>query len=213
MTAKIAVIYYSATGNVHIVANALTEGAEQAGAQVRLRRVAEPATDAEIDTMPAWRAHLESVRDAVQVATNDDLLWADAYAFGSPTRYGNIAWQLKRFLDSTGELWYEGHLSGKAVTAFASASNLQGGSEATLLALYNTMHHWGSIIVPPGYTDPVVRAAHGNPYGTSHPARTGPPGETTLAAARHQGARLASIAHLLCRPRVPDENRDVDARA
>jgi NAD(P)H dehydrogenase (quinone) len=193
MTVKVAVIYYSATGNVHMLAEAVGEGAEKAGAAVRLRRVAELATDAEVDTLPVWRRHLESVKDVVQIASHDDLLWADAYAFGTPTRYGNVAAQLKQFFDSTGQLWYEGRLANRPVTAFTSAGNTHGGNESTILALYNTMYHWGSIIVPPGYTDPSVTAARGNPYGTAHPGRAGTPDEQTLAAARYQGERLTTI--------------------
>src|SRR5690606_32451425 len=98
MTVKIAVIYYSATGSVHKLAQAVAEGAEKTGAEVRLRRVAEIAPDEAIDQNPAWREHLESVRNVVPVASHDDLIWADAYAFGTPTRYGNVASQLKQFL-------------------------------------------------------------------------------------------------------------------
>ncbi|WP_433201732.1 NAD(P)H:quinone oxidoreductase [Dactylosporangium sp. CS-047395] len=193
MGAKVAVIYYSATGNVHALASAVAEGAESAGAEVRLRRVPELAPDTAIDANPAWRAHV-SATPHVEVATLDDLRWADAYAFGSPTRYGNVAAQLKQFIDTTGSLWSAGALSNKPATAFASAGNLQGGNESTLLALYNTFYHWGAFIVPPGYTDPAVYAAHGNPYGTAHPGVEGVPSEATLGAARYQGRRLASVA-------------------
>lgn len=189
---KIAIIYYSATGNVHRIALAVAEGAEKAGAEVRLRRVAELAPDSAIDANPAWRAHLEATAD-VELATHNDLTWADAYAFGTPTRYGNVASQLKQFLDSTGQLWLNGAIAGKPATAFTSAINVHGGNESTLLALYNTMYHWGSIIVPPGYLDPSVSAAFGNPYGTAHPSSGGPPTEQLLAAARFQGSRLATI--------------------
>ncbi|MBQ0895945.1 NAD(P)H:quinone oxidoreductase [Micromonospora purpureochromogenes] len=192
MTTKVAVIYYSSTGNVHALAQALAEGAAKAGAEVRLRRVPELAPDAAIDSNPAWRAHLTATAD-VEVATHDDLRWADAYAFGTPTRYGNVSAQLKQFLDGTGQLWAAGELSGKAATAFTSAGNMQGGNESTLLALYNTMYHWGCLIVPPGYTDPSVYAAHGNPYGTGHAGGSGLPGEQVLAAANYQGHRLATV--------------------
>ncbi|MGN9806652.1 NAD(P)H:quinone oxidoreductase [Micromonospora sp. L32] len=192
MTTKVAVIYYSSTGNVHALAQALAEGAVKAGAEVRLRRVPELAPDAAIDSNPAWRAHLTATAD-VEVATHDDLRWADAYAFGTPTRYGNVSAQLKQFLDGTGQLWAAGELSGKAATAFTSAGNMQGGNESTLLALYNTMYHWGCLIVPPGYTDPSVYAAHGNPYGTGHAGGGGLPGEQVLAAANYQGHRLATV--------------------
>ncbi|GAB3179259.1 NAD(P)H dehydrogenase (quinone) [Micromonospora palomenae] len=193
MTTKVAVIYYSSTGNVHALAQALAEGAAKAGAEVRLRRVPELAPDAAIDSNPAWRAHLTATAD-VEVATHDDLRWADAYAFGTPTRYGNVSAQLKQFLDGTGQLWAAGELSGKAATAFTSAGNMQGGNESTLLALYNTMYHWGCLIVPPGYTDPSVYAAHGNPYGTGHAGGSGLPGEQVLAAANYQGHRLATVS-------------------
>ncbi|WP_433041941.1 NAD(P)H:quinone oxidoreductase [Dactylosporangium sp. CS-033363] len=193
MGAKVAVIYYSATGNVHALASAVAEGAESAGAEVRLRRVPELAPDSAIDANPAWRAHVTATPH-VEVATLEDLRWADAYAFGSPTRYGNVAAQLKQFIDTTGGLWSAGALANKPATAFASAGNLQGGNESTLLALYNTFYHWGAFIVPPGYTDPAVHAAYGNPYGIAHPGAEGVPSEATLAAARYQGRRLATVA-------------------
>ncbi len=196
-TAKVAVIYYSSTGNIHQLAHAVAEGAEKAGAEVRIRRVAELAPDAAIDSNPAWRAHVEAVKDH-PVATHEDLIWADAYAFGTPTRFGNVASQLKQFIDSTGQLWMEGTIFNKAATGFTGAMGIHGGVESTLLSLYQTMYHWGAIVVAPGYTDPSVSAAYGNPYGIAHPAGTGAPSAETLAAARYQGQRLATVtAHLL----------------
>ena len=193
---KIAVIYYSATGNVHAIAQAVAEGAEQAGAEVRLRRVAELAPAQAIDSNSAWRAHADSTAD-VDVATNDDVRWADGLAFGSPTRFGNISAHLKQFLDATGPLWAAGELSDKVATGFTSASNRHGGNESTLLALYNTLHHWGAIVVAPGYTDPSILEAGGNPYGTAHASGGGAPGSEILAAARYQGRRLAAITTLI----------------
>ena len=189
---NVAVIYYSATGNVHALASALAEGAEDAGGEVRLRRVAELAPAEAIDSNPAWRAHAEATA-GIPEATHEDLRWADAYAFGTPTRYGNVSSQLKQFLDTTAGLWAAGELADKPATAFTSAINTHGGNESTLLALYNTMHHWGAIVVAPGYTDERFSAAGGNPYGTAHPSGGGPPGEEALAAARAQGERLARI--------------------
>ncbi|MGW0736384.1 NAD(P)H:quinone oxidoreductase [Streptomyces sp. NPDC002851] len=192
MTAKIAVVYYSATGTVHQLAQALAEGAQKGGAEVRLRRVAELAPDAAIDANPDWREHVEATKD-IEVATLDDLEWADGYAFGSPTRFGNVASQLKQFVDTTGGLWQRGAFQDKTFTGFTSAHNAHGGNESTLLALYNTAHHWGSLIVSPGYTDETVYAAGGNPYGTVHPGANGPVSENALRAARHQGERLTKI--------------------
>jgi NAD(P)H dehydrogenase (quinone) len=193
---NVAVIYYSATGNVHALAEAVAEGAAEAGAQVRLRRVAELAPAEAIASRPEWQAHVDATAD-IGVATDDDIRWADALALGSPTRFGNISAQLKQFLDSTGPLWAAGELANKVATGFTSAGYVHGGNESTLLALYNTLHHWGAIVVAPGYTDQSITLAGGNPYGTSHAAETGLPGSETLAAARHQGRRLAAIAELI----------------
>lgn len=197
--AKVAVIYYSSTGTVHAIAGAVAEGAHQAGAQVKLARVAENAPRQAVEANEAWRQHLDEIAPSVPEATLDDLEWADAIAFGTPTRYGNVSAQLKAFLDSTGGLWAQGKLVDKAVTGFTSTQNAHGGCESTLLALYTTMHHWGCITVPPGYSDDSVYAAGGNPYGTSHfTTQDGnPPTDEVLAAARYQGSRLATIADRL----------------
>ncbi|WP_213006656.1 NAD(P)H:quinone oxidoreductase [Paractinoplanes toevensis] len=191
MTVKVAVIYYSATGTVHALAQAVAEGAVSTGAEVRLRRVAELAPESAIDQNPRWRRHADATASA-EPAAIDDLAWADAYAFGTPTRFGTPAAQLKQFIDQAGGLWREGRLADKPVTAFTSAFHRHGGSEATLLALGNVFYHWGSLIVPPGFTDPAVSAAGGNPYGT---AATGQGADAAaLEAARYQGRRLARIA-------------------
>jgi NAD(P)H dehydrogenase (quinone) len=193
-TLKVAIVYYSSTGTNYEMARAMQAAAEETGAEVRLRKVAELAPDAAIDQNPAWRAHIEATRD-VPVAQLEDLEWADAYIFGSPTRFGNVAGQMKQFLDTTGGLWFNGKLSNKAVTAFTSAGNVHGGQESTLLALQNTFYHWGSVIVPPGYTDPIVYGAGGNPYGTSAQAgKDGKVSDEVLAAARYQAQRLVRVA-------------------
>src|SRR4051794_31318234 len=153
MTVKVAVIYYSATGSVHALAQAVAEGAASAGAEVRLRRVAELAPDSAIDQNPQWRRHTDATMSIVR-ASVEDLAWADAFAFGTPTRFGAPAAQLKQFIDQTGGLWQEGRLADKPVTAFTAAFNRHGGSEATILSLANVFYHWGALIVPPGFTDP-----------------------------------------------------------
>ncbi|QYN39188.1 NAD(P)H:quinone oxidoreductase [Pseudonocardia sp. DSM 110487] len=206
MTVKVAVIYYSATGAVHALAQAVAEGAASAGAGVRLRRVAELAPDSAIDQDPRWRQHADATA-SVALASLEDLAWADAFAFGTPTRFGAPAAQLKQFIDQAGGLWHEGRLADKPVTAFTSAFNRHGGNEATILSLGNVFYHWGALIVPPGFTDPAVSAAGGNPYGTS--AVTGPTGDgpdtAALEAARYQGRRLAQItARLLAGRGVTD---------
>ena len=196
---KVAVIYYSATGSVHKLAQAVSEGAEKAGAEVRVRKVAELAPEEAIASNQGWAAHRAETQDDPE-ASLDDLDWADAVVFGSPTRYGNVTAQLKQFIDTTGPLWGQGKLANKAYAGFTSIGTAHGGHEATLLALSNTFYHWGGIIVPPGYTDPVQFQA-GNPYGASHTSNNGatPPGEVDLAAAAYLGRRVAEVATALTR--------------
>lgn len=199
---KITVMYYSSTGTIHALASALADGAHNAGAQVRLRRVPELAPDSAIDANPAWRAHHDHAAAHIEVATLEDLRWADGYAFGTPTRFGTPAAQLKQFIDTTSGLWQEGVMANKPVTSFTSAVNLHGGAESTILALNNVFYHWGSLIIGPGYTDPVVYGAGGNPYGASHAtgmAATAP-GPQALAVAAYQGQRLATITARLGQP-------------
>ena len=195
--ARVAVIHYSATGNVYQLARALAEGAADGGAEVRLRRVEELAPPEAIDNNRRWRHHADVVAPTVAVAEIADLEWADGIALGSPTRFGLPSAQLKQFLDQTGGLWAAGVLADKVVTAFTSASTGHGGVESTILAMLNTAYHWGSLVMPVGYTDPSI-AALGNPYGASFISRKGStPDEVELAAARAQGRRLAVIAAVL----------------
>ena len=109
---------------------------------------------------------LDATRDVPEAAL-EDLEWADGFVFGTPTRFGLPAAQLKQFIDTVGPLWAQGKLQDKAVGAFTGAGNLHGGQESTLLALHNVFYHWGSVIVPIGYTDKLLYAAGGNPYGVS----------------------------------------------
>jgi NAD(P)H dehydrogenase (quinone) len=204
MSERVLVAYYSATGSVHRLAEAVAAGAESEGADVRLRRVAELAPPEAIASNPAWAKHHEETGSSVGVATLDDLEWADGYAFGTPTRYGAVSAQLKQFIDSASRLWHEGKLADKPVTTFVSSAEQHGGQESTILSLNNVFYHWGSVIVPLGYTDDVVYAAGGNPYGTSWPAGfpSSMPDDVTLACARYQGVRLARFAALLAPARL-----------
>lgn len=198
--ARIAVIYYSSTGNIHRLAEAYAQGAADAGAEVRLRRVHELAPDPVVDAVPGWRAHLDATAD-IPHATHDDLIWATGYAFGTPTRFGNVSSQLKQFLDTTSGLWLAGELANKPVTGFTASKDAHGGQESTLLALYNTMYHWGAILLPPGWVDyEIAHAAGGNPYGISQvETQADDPvyAAAVLTAARHQGGRLAETARAL----------------
>jgi len=195
---KVAVIYYSATGNVYGLAQAIEEGAKEAGAEVRFRKVHELAPEEAIKSNQGWSDHALMTED-IPEASMDDLEWADAYIFGTPTRFGNVSAQLKQFIDTAGGLWFQGKLADKVVGGFTSAQNPHGGQESTLLSMYNVFAHWGAILVTPGYTDPVLFEAGGNPYGASS---TGEPTEQELAAARYLGRRVAEKAALLTGSRV-----------
>ncbi|MGS2615342.1 NAD(P)H:quinone oxidoreductase [Micromonospora sp. LZ34] len=163
---KVAVIYYSATGITYQMAQAVCEAAGDAGAEVRLRKVHELAPDEAIRSNSGWHAHAMETQD-VPEAQLDDLSWADVAIFGTPTRYGVMAAQLKQFIDTTGPLWAQGALVNKVYSGFCSTATAHGGHESTLLSMFNVFYHWGGIVVTPGYTEPSQFAA-GNPYGASH---------------------------------------------
>jgi NAD(P)H dehydrogenase (quinone) len=196
--ARIAVIYYSATGNVHALAHAVADGAAHEGAEVRLRHVAELPEEMVISRTQYWGRH-RSELGSEPVAQLEDLGWADGIAFGTPTRFGNVSAQLKLFLDLAGDLWQQGRLIDKVATSFTSSQTEHGGQESTILALNNTLYHWGAIVLPLGYTTHEVFNGGGNPYGASFTSghRVGAPDEETLLVARAQGARLARVAGVI----------------
>lgn len=166
MSINLAIVYYSTTGTNFTLAQWAAEAGREAGAEVKLLKVQELAPQSVIEGNPAWKAHVEETKN-IQVATPDDIVWADAVIFSTPTRFGNVASQMKQFLDTTGGIWFQGKTVNKVVSAMTSAQNAHGGQEQTILQLYTTMYHWGAIVVAPGYTDPSLFAAGGNPYGTS----------------------------------------------
>lgn len=194
---QLSVIYYSATGTVAELARTLADEAEKAGAEVRLRKVAEVAAEAAINANPAWRANLDATQDISQ-ASPDDVAWADAVLFGTPTRWGNVSAQLRMFIESLAPYWPKGVLQDKAYSGFTASSSAHGGQESTLLALYNTIHHIGGIVVAPGYTDP-SKHVDGNPYGTSHVSARGkiPIDDIARAAAAVQAKRVVMVARAL----------------
>lgn len=190
---KLAVIYYSQTGTTYQQALAIEEGAKEAGAEVRLRKVKELAPEQAIQSNQGWGDHIQATQH-VPEASNADLEWADAIIFGTPTRYGLPSAQLKQFIDGTGGLWAKGLLVDKVGSSFCSTATKHGGQESTLLAVNNAFYHWGMIIVSPGYVDPIQFEA-GNPYGASHVSGNGkiPPDETAKKAARFQAKRVVEI--------------------
>jgi NAD(P)H dehydrogenase (quinone) len=140
---------------------------------------------------------VDETKDLIPQATLEDLEWASAYAFGTPTRFGLPAAQLKQFIDQAGTQWQAGVFAHKPVTSFTASDNPHGGQESTILALNNVFYHWGCIIVPPGYSDSTVFSSGGNPYGTSATGAVGPVPEDVLQAAHYQGRLLVRIADRL----------------
>jgi NAD(P)H dehydrogenase (quinone) len=195
---KLAVIYYSATGHGTSMAKRVATSAEAAGAEVRVRHVAETRDPASFAENPAWTANYQATRD-LPPATGDDIAWADAVIFGSPTRFGSVASQLRDFLDSLGGMWSQGKLADKVYAGFTSSNTTHGGQETTLLTLYVTLMHFGGIIVPPGYTEP-LKFVDGNPYGASLVAshdNIGEFDEATNNALDHLARRVVSVADQL----------------
>ncbi|MBC3841126.1 NAD(P)H dehydrogenase [Streptacidiphilus sp. 4-A2] len=191
---KLAIVHCSSTGTITEIAKELHDAGVKAGAQVRLLKAAELAPSSAIESNPAWAAHHAATRD-IPEASAGDIEWADAVLLGSPTRFGNVSAQLKQFIDGLGALWTQGKLADKVYSGFVSSATAHGGQESTLLALYHSIHHFGGIIVSPGFTDP-AKFVDGNPYGTSHVDAQGsnPVGETTRTAARIQAERVVRIA-------------------
>src|SRR3984957_653195 len=136
------------------MANRVAAAAEAAGAEVRVRHVAETQDPESFAHNPAWTANYLATKD-LPAASGDDIVWADAVIFGSPTRFGSPASQLRAFIDSLGGLWAQGQLADKVYAGFTSSQTTHGGQETTLLSLYISLMHFGGILVPPGYTDPI----------------------------------------------------------
>ena len=132
---KLAVIYYSMTGVNYRMASWAAEAALEVGAEVRIRKVQELAPETAISSNAAWKATVEATKN-IEVAGSDDLEWADAIIFSTPTRFGNVAAQMKQFLDLQGGLWAKGKLANKVVSAMSSAQNPHGGQEVTVKSLY-----------------------------------------------------------------------------
>lgn len=195
---KLAIIYYTSTGANYKMAQWAKDGAEKAGAEVRVVKVKETAPQSAIDQNEAWKQTSEILKNEPE-ASMDDLEWADAIIFSAPTRYGSISSQFQSFFDQTGGLWAQGKLVNKVVSAMSSAQNPHGGQESTVLAIYKNMSHWGAIIVPVGYTDNSVFGAGGNPYGCT--ATVSQDGviktENLEPAVKHQANRTVQVAQWL----------------
>ncbi|MDH7600601.1 MAG: NAD(P)H:quinone oxidoreductase [Armatimonadota bacterium] len=199
MNVNVLIVFYSRYGNTRLLADAIAEGAQQAGADVRVRRVADLAPENIMRQDQDWWSARAQMSELYSEPTDEDLLWADAIVIGCPTRFGSPPAELKLFLDKLGPLWFQGKLVDKVGSAFVTTGTVHGGNEMTVHSLLTTMMHFGMIIVPPGYADTSMFAA-GAPYGASAvtgPESDKPPTEVDLAAARFQGKRTAERALML----------------
>ena len=197
-TANVLIVFYSRNGSTEKMAQAVAEGAKAAGAEVRLRRARDIVSRDVMAKAPGWVEAADRMDAEYPAPTSDDAEWADGIVFGTPTRFGNAAAELKAYIDSLGGLWFQGKLNGKVGGAFTSTGTPHGGNESTIISLYNPLAHLGFIIVPTGYLDPAVFKA-GTPYGASHVAgqNASPPTEDELAVARFQGKRVTQVAAAL----------------
>jgi len=196
---KILIPFYSRTGTVERLANAIAEGAKAEGAEVRLRRAREFVSAEVMAQAPGWKEQADAMNAKYEAPTPEDAVWADAIIFGSPTRFGGVTAELKAYIDSLGGLWAKGALNGKLGSVFGGSATPHGGNESTLLSLYNPMAHLGLIIVPTGYADPAMFKGAGTPYGASVVSGNPPAGPSPdeLDVARHQGRRVTQVAKKL----------------
>lgn len=207
MTVKIQVVFYSTYGHIYRMAQAIAEGAREVpDVEVELYQVPEVMPDEVLEQIGAKAARQAFAH--VPVMEPDQLVEADAIIFGTPTRFGNMAGQMRNFLDRTGNLWLNGSLIGKVGSVFTSTATQHGGQETTITSTHHTLLHQGMIIVGVPYSEPLLShmgdIAGGSPYGAS--TITGGdgsrwPSEVELTIARTQGRRVAEITSQLKRGR------------
>lgn len=194
--AKVLVLYYSAYGHVEKMAEAVAEGVRSvAGAEVTIKRVPELVPE-EVARKAGMR-----LEQKAPVATVEELPGYDAIIFGTPTRFGNMAAQMRNFLDHTGGLWAQGGLVGKVGSVFASTATQHGGQETTIASFHWTLLHQGMIIVGLPYAfaglTRMDEISGGTPYGATTLSKgdgSRQPSENELEGARFQGRHVAEIA-------------------
>ncbi len=200
---KVLIVFYSAYGHIHRMAEAMAEGVKEVpGAEAILRRVPETLPEEVLKRMGAFEAQQAFAH--IPVCTVEELGQADAVIFGTPTRFGNMCGQMRQFLDATGRLWAQGTLVGKAGSVFTSSGTQHGGQESTILSFHTTLLHHGMVVVglPYSFSGQTTTAeiSGGSPYGASTIAGgqgERKPSENELAGARFQGKHVATIASKL----------------
>lgn len=196
---RILIAFYSRTGSVEALANAMADGARAVGGEVRLRRAREVVGPEVMAAAPGWAESAARMNAQYEAPSTDDADWADGIVFGTPTRFGAVSSELKAYIDTLGGLWFQGKLNGKAGSVFSSTSSPHGGNESTILSLFPPLSHLGLIIVPLGYGDPSMYKA-GTPYGATaivNGRDRMAPTEAELAVAAYQGRRVAQVADAL----------------
>jgi len=205
MAKKVKVVFYSMYGHVYKMANAIVAGAEEvADTEVSLFQVPELMSDEALEKSGALESRKSFAH--VPIMTPDQLADADAIIFGTPTRFGNMAAQMRNFLDQTGGLWMKGALVGKVGSVFTSTGTQHGGQETTITSFHTTLLHLGMVIVGVPYSESRLmnmdEITGGTPYGASTLAGADgsrQPSENELAIARFQGRHVAEIAVKLSR--------------
>jgi NAD(P)H dehydrogenase (quinone) len=205
MAIKVQVIFYSMYGHVYKMAQAVVEGAKQVpGAEVSLYQVQEIIPDDVLEKYGAKAAKAAFAK--VPVATVDQLPEAHAIIFGTPTRFGNMAAQMRNLLDQTGQLWLKGSLIGKVGSVFASTATQHGGQETTITSFHSTLLHHGMVVVGVPYSESGLLhmgdISGGTPYGATTLAGSDgsrQPSENELKIARYQGKHVTEIAGKLFR--------------
>lgn len=197
---KVLVLYYSSYGHIEKMAAAVAEGVREAGAGVAIKRVPELVPE-EVAKKSGFK-----LDQAAPIASVDELADYDAIIIGTPTRFGNMAAQMKNFLDQTGGLWFQGKLIGKVGSVFTSTATQHGGQESTILSTQIVLLHQGMVVVGLPYSFQgqmgVKEVTGGTPYGASTIADgdgSRQPSENELAGARYQGRHVAQIATKLAR--------------
>jgi len=198
---KILVLYYSMYGHTLKMAQAAKEGAQSVdGIEVVLRRVAEFTENEQKILKDKYARQVWEKQRDVPVCQLDELKQADGLILGTPTRYGNMTAQMKRFIDSTVQLWLEGALEGKPVGLFASTATTHGGQETTLLSMMMPLLHLGMIVVGVPYSTPGMlhtEGRGGTPYGATTvagPDNSLQPTPQDLEIAKALGKRVAVTA-------------------
>jgi NAD(P)H dehydrogenase (quinone) len=200
---KLLILYYSMFGHVHMMAEAVAEGARQVpGTEVILARVPETLPLTVLEKTGALEAQKTFAH--ITVCTPKQLADADAVIFGTPTRFGNMCGQMRQFFDATGGIWKAGALVGKVGSVFTSSGTQHGGQESTILSVHTTLLHHGMLIAGLPYSfegqNRIDEVTGCSPYGASTIAGNDGkrwPSENELAGARFQGKYVAGIASKL----------------